>query len=84
MADRYAVAAASASVAALAEAAGFDLIRRSASDTLAEILMRYLEELGAGAHAYAEEAGRADPNAVDLVREGGWRGERGQRGGRGG
>lgn len=64
----YARAVAKVAVAQIAEAAGYEGIQASANDTLAELMLRYVLELGSAAHSYAELAGRTGFNAADLVR----------------
>lgn len=68
MSDDYARAAARVAAAQLAEAAGFEAAQRSSLDVLADLLLRYTQELGAGSHAYAELAGRGESNELDVVR----------------
>lgn len=64
----YSRAVAKVAIAQIAEAAGFEGIQASANDTLAELMLRYIVELGSAAHSYAELAGRSGFNVVDLVR----------------
>ena len=54
-------------MAQIAEAAGYEGLQASANDTLAELMLRYVLELGSAAHSYAELAGRTGFNAADLV-----------------
>lgn len=67
MADQYARAAAKVATAQLAEAAGFEAVDRSSLEVLSELLLRYINEIGAASHSYAESAGRTDSNALDVV-----------------
>ena len=64
----YSRAVAKVATAQIAEAAGFEGFQASANDTLAELMLRYVVELGSAAHSYAELAGRSGFNVVDLVR----------------
>lgn len=67
MSDDYARAAARVAAAQLAEAAGFDCAKRSSLEVLSDLLLRYIQELGSSSHAYAELAGRAESNALDVT-----------------
>lgn len=67
MAQDYARAIAKVVVAQTAESIGFDAIQQSASDTLSELLLQYISEIGSATHSYAELAGRTDCNVNDLV-----------------
>ena len=64
----YARQAARAAALHLADSAGFDLAQQSCVEILADLLLRYVQEVGAGSHAYAELAGRSETNPVDVVR----------------
>jgi histone H3/H4 len=70
MADQYAREAARVSALQLAYHAGFDVAQESCVEILADLLLRYVNEVGAGSHHYAELAGRSETNAVDVVRRG--------------
>lgn len=67
MSDGLARAAAITAVGQLAGAAGFDASQRSAGEILGELLLRYIGEVGASAHAYAESAGRTEATPVDVL-----------------
>lgn len=67
MADRYATEAARIATLSLIDAAGFDVVQQSCVDMLADLLLRYLHEAGAGSHHYAELAGRSETNPIDVV-----------------
>ena len=54
-------------VGQIAESVGFEAIQQSACETLSDILVQYIAEIGAATHAYAELAGRSDCNINDLV-----------------
>lgn len=42
-------------------------MQQSALDILSDLLLRYIGEIGATAHSYAELSHRASPTADDLV-----------------
>ena len=67
MADDYARSIARVVVGQLAEQAGYESVQETAIDVLSELLLRYLEELSAGSHAYAELATRSEINAHDAL-----------------
>ena len=67
MAQDYARAVAKVAVAQTAESVGFEAVQQSASDTLSELLIRYISEIGGATHSYAELAGRTECNINDLV-----------------
>jgi transcription initiation factor TFIID subunit 8 len=54
-------------VSQLCEATGFHALQRSAVETLADIALRYLSDLGKAAHSYANLSGRTECNALDVV-----------------
>ena len=70
MADQYANRAAKVAVGQLAEAAGFDAVHQSSLDTLADLLLRYINEIGSASHSYAGLAGRTESNPLDVVSSG--------------
>ena len=49
------------------DSAGFEAVQESALDMVTELIMRYISEVGAASHTYAELAGRTDTNALDVV-----------------
>ena len=67
MSDNLARAAAIVAVGQLCCAAGFDAAQKSSAEVLGELLLRYIGEIGAAAHAYAESAGRTEATPVDVV-----------------
>ncbi|KAI7842811.1 hypothetical protein COHA_003557 [Chlorella ohadii] len=67
MADHYAREAARIAGLALADSAGFDAVQTSCGEILADLLLRYVHEVGAASHHYAELAGRSETNAVDVA-----------------
>ena len=68
MAQDYARAVARVVVAQTAESVGFEAVQQSAGDTLSELLIKYISEIGSATHSYAELAGRSECNVNDLVR----------------
>lgn len=68
MSDAYARALARTAAAQTAEASGFQSVRESAADALAEVVVRYLKEVGAASQAYAEMSGRTQASFPDAVR----------------
>lgn len=67
MADQYARDAAKITVSQLAEASGFEVVQQSSLDILADLLLRYLNEVGAASHSNAELCGRTDTNVLDIT-----------------
>ena len=67
MAEAYSLELAARVVCQLAESSGFDGIQRSALDTLADLLVRYIAQAARGAAGCAELAGRTRVNAIDMV-----------------
>eukprot|EP00884_Botryococcus_braunii_P017301 jgi/Botrbrau1/4254/Bobra.0044s0049.1 len=65
--DQYTRSIARVVVAQIAQLVGFSGIQESANEALAEILLKYISEVGAAAHANAEIAGRALPNVLDVL-----------------
>ncbi|GBG00364.1 hypothetical protein Rsub_13123 [Raphidocelis subcapitata] len=63
----YSRALARAAAAQIAELSGFDAAHDSALDILADLLQRYLANVCAGAHEYAELAGRTQANSLDAL-----------------
>lgn len=49
------------------QTAGFETMQQSALDILSDLLLRYIGEIGATAHSYAELSHRVSPSADDLV-----------------
>ena len=70
MVEAFSRALARVTAAQVAEGAGFEGIQASANEALAELLLRYIGEVGAASHSYAELAGRSATNVFDLVRLG--------------
>jgi transcription initiation factor TFIID subunit 8 len=67
MADSFARAVARVVVTKICESMSFEGIQNSAADTLSDLMLRYISELGAAAHKYAELAGRFESNLNDVL-----------------
>lgn len=67
MAEQYSRHVSKIVVSQLAETAGFHAVQESAVDVLADLMLRYIAQLGSASHSYAELAGRTDCNINDLV-----------------
>lgn len=67
MSQGYARALAKVVVAQTAESVGFEAVQQSANETLADLLLQYIAEIGSATHSYAELAGRVDCNVNDLL-----------------
>ena len=67
MAESYSRHISKIVVGQLAESAGFHAVHESAVDVLADLMLRYIAQLGSASHSYAELAGRTDCNINDLV-----------------
>lgn len=67
MAEHYSRHVSKIVVSQLAETAGFHAVQESAVDVLADLMLRYIAQLGSASHSYAELAGRTDCNINDLV-----------------
>lgn len=66
-AERFPRAVAKTAVAQICESAGFHSIQLSALETLTDITIRYLCDLGKASQRYANLAGRTQSNALDAV-----------------
>ena len=67
MGDEYARAVSRVVAGQLTENAGYEAAQDSAVEILSELLMRYISEVAAGAHSYAEIASRTEANACDTL-----------------
>lgn len=67
MAEEYSRHVSKIVISQLAETAGFQAVQESAVDILADLMLRYIAQLGSASHSYAELAGRTDCNINDLV-----------------
>eukprot|EP00250_Pteridium_aquilinum_P006389 c16329_g1_i1 orf=211-1470(+) len=66
-ADKFPRTVAKIAVSQICESAGFHSIQRSALETLADITIRYLCEVGKVSQFYANLAGRTQSNALDAI-----------------
>lgn len=65
--DEFGRAVANTAVAQICEGLGFHGIQRSAAETLADIALRFLSDLGKAAHFYASLCGRTQCNVFDVI-----------------
>ncbi|KAG0602909.1 hypothetical protein M758_10G050700 [Ceratodon purpureus] len=65
--DEFARAVANTAVSQVCEGLGFHGIQKTAVETLTDIALRYLSDLGKAAHFYANLAGRVQCNAFDVI-----------------
>ena len=65
--DDFARAVANTAVSQVCEGLGFHGIQKTAVETLTDIALRYLSDLGQAAHFYATLAGRTQCNAFDVI-----------------
>lgn len=68
MAESYARKVTSMLVGQMADVAGFDAAHGNAIDAVADVMLRFIQEMGRNSKTYAELQGRTDVNALDLVR----------------
>ncbi|GIL89968.1 hypothetical protein Vretifemale_17708 [Volvox reticuliferus] len=66
MAEDYSRCVARVVAAQMAELTGFEAAQESAVEVLAELLIKYIQEVCTAAHSYAEMAHRTDFNVCDL------------------
>lgn len=67
MAEPYARKVTSMLVGQMADVAGFDVAHGNAVDAVADVMLRFIEEVGRNSKEYAELQGRTDVNALDVV-----------------
>lgn len=65
--DEFPRAVAKTAVSQIGESAGFHSIQRSALEALADIAIRYLNDIGKASNYYANLAGRTESNALDVI-----------------
>ncbi|XP_050226538.1 transcription initiation factor TFIID subunit 8 [Mercurialis annua] len=65
--DEFAQSIAKIAVAQICESTGFQAFQQSALDTLSDITVRYIHNLGKLAHGNANLAGRSEGNAFDII-----------------
>lgn len=66
--DQYARSVAKVIAGQVLDAEGVDGVQKSAVDILADLLLRYIQEVGKKSHLYAEVAHRSEVNPLDVVR----------------
>lgn len=66
--DDFSRAVAKIAVAQLCEAAGFQGFHEFALDTLSDVAVRYIRQIGKASGSYANLSGRSESNAFDIVR----------------
>lgn len=67
-ADDFARAVSRVAVAQICEGVGFESVRDSALDSLSDIAIRYLHDIGKAASFYANISGRTQCNVFDIIR----------------
>lgn len=67
-ADDFARAVSRVAVAQICEGVGFESVRDSALDSLSDIAIRYLHDIGKAASFYANISGRTHCNVFDIIR----------------
>jgi histone H3/H4 len=67
--DKYARSIAKVVVGQLMTAEGLDSAQRSTIDILSDLLVRYIVEIGAQSHMYAELSHRTECSPTDMVRQ---------------
>ncbi|KAL3525845.1 hypothetical protein ACH5RR_014217 [Cinchona calisaya] len=65
--DDFTLSIAKVAVAQLCEAAGFQGFHRTALDTLSDVAVRYIREIGRTLNMYANLAGRSQCNVFDII-----------------
>lgn len=65
--DEFARAIAKIAVAQLCESEGFQAFQQSALETLSDVVVRYILNVGKSAHYHANFAGRTECNAFDVI-----------------
>lgn len=65
--DEFAQAIAKIAVAQICESAGFQTFQQSALETLSDVTVRYICNIGKATQFYANLAGRTESNAFDII-----------------
>lgn len=65
--DDFARAIAKIAVAQVCESVGFPIFQQSALNTLSDVAVRYIREIGKTANNYSNLAGRAESNVFDII-----------------
>lgn len=68
MAEEYARAVARVAVGQIADVVGYDLAHGNALEAVADVMIRYIRELGTYSKEFAEYQGRTDVCVLDVVR----------------
>jgi histone H3/H4 len=68
MADEYAHQVARVVVGQIADTCGYEKAHKNALNAVADVMMRFVQEVGMYAKESAEHQGRTDVNALDVVR----------------
>jgi transcription initiation factor TFIID subunit 8 len=63
----FAQAIAKIAVAQICESEGFQTFQQSAIETLSDVAVRYIRDVGKTAHYYANLAGRTECNVFDII-----------------
>ena len=65
--DEFARAIVKVAVAQICESEGFQTFQQSALETLSDVTVRYIRDIGKTAHFYANQAGRIESNVFDII-----------------
>ncbi|PSS30519.1 Transcription initiation factor TFIID subunit like [Actinidia chinensis var. chinensis] len=65
--DDFAQSIAKIAVAQVCESAGFQIFQQSALNTLSDVAVRYIREIGNTANIYANLGGRTESNVFDII-----------------
>ena len=68
MAEEHAQKLATVVVGQLADVCGYERAHKNALNAAADVMMRFIKEVGVYAKEAAEQQGRTDANALDVVR----------------
>lgn len=68
MAEQHAQKLATVVVGQIADVCGYERAHKNALDAAADVMMRFIKEVGVYAKEAAEQQGRTDANALDVVR----------------
>ncbi|KAM3760933.1 hypothetical protein ACB098_01G230800 [Castanea mollissima] len=65
--EEFARAFVKVAVAQICESEGFQSFQQSALETLSDVTVRYIRDIGKTAHVYANQAGRTESNVFDII-----------------
>lgn len=65
--EEFARAFVKVAVAQICESEGFQSFQQSALETLSDVTVRYIRDIGKTAHLYANQAGRTESNVFDII-----------------